>query len=40
MDLHVDSLLVRDLDSEISKREAEAVEQFSKSSQVSTTFQL
>ena len=40
MDLQVDSLFVRDLDSEISKREAEVVEQFSKSSKVSSNLQL
>ena len=32
MDLQVDSFFVRDLDSEISRRESEVVEQFSKSS--------
>ena len=34
MDPQVDSLFVRDLDSDISKREQEAVQEFSRSSKV------
>ena len=34
MDRQVDSLFVRDLDSDISKREQEAVQEFSRSSKV------
>ena len=34
MDPQVDSLYVRDLDSDISKREQEAVQEFSRSSKV------
>ena len=38
MDSQVSSVLVRDLDSEISKREAEAVEQFQNSDKVQLSF--
>ena len=37
MDLQVTSFLVRDLDSEITKREAEVVNQFLKSNKVRTS---